>query len=355
MGRPALHLVTSRSAAVRLTPVVRALDRAGAPQAALVAGHGARAVATKSLLALAATERYDAPLPVIAVALEEAIGALRPAPVLIAGDDEAAVACALIAARLGVPIARVGAGARCGDRSLPEEVNRVVLDGLADRLYADGADAVARLLGEGIPDARIASVGTTVADVVAEAAPHAVARAVWRRLGLRRGRYALAALGAAENFDDDARVARITEALYALARRLPLVVCLHARACAAMEPPGDVARLRAAAAALPGPLPYLDFLSLEAGAGAVLTDSGGVQEETTLLGVTCYTLRRTTERPATLTYGTNVLLGEDPAEIGEIALGPPDERPRRIRLWDGAAGRRVAADLIGTGWPACAA
>src|SRR5690348_9314089 len=223
-GRPALLLATSRSAVVRLAPVADALTALGAPQAAVDLPSGA--LCGGRVLALADDGRADLAPAAVAAATEGAIAAGRPAAVLVAGDSAAAVTSALVARRLGVPIARLGAGARCGDESLPEEINRLALDALADRLYADGADAAERLRAEGVAEHSIACVGSTLADAVAGARRAAARRAAWRELGLPRGGYVLVALHRAENLGDDTRVARIAEALAALAGRTPVALCL---------------------------------------------------------------------------------------------------------------------------------
>jgi UDP-N-acetylglucosamine 2-epimerase (non-hydrolysing) len=264
---------------------------------------------------------------------------------LVAGDGDAAVACALAAIRLGVPVARVGAGLRCGDRSLGEEINRIVLDNLADRVYADGEEAVRHLLDEGVTEDRIRCVGNTLPDAVQRWAAAARGRRYWHELGLTPGQYVLVSLHRRENLGDERHLAQIAEALVQLTHRFPLVLCVNPGARARMTSTGALRRLSYAGAAITGPLDYLDFLSLEAAAGAVVTDSAGVQEETSVLGVTCFTLRRASERTATLMYGTNTLLGDDPAALASVVIGPPPLLPAPIPYWDGAAGARIAADL----------
>jgi UDP-N-acetylglucosamine 2-epimerase (non-hydrolysing) len=268
----------------------------------------------------------------------------RPRLVVIAGDGDATLACGLAASKLGIPIARLGGGLRCHDWSLSEEINRVLIDRLADLLLVDGREAADQLESEGISADRVQCVGSTVVDSVHRWRSHAQRRGTWRRLGLPHREYVLATLHRPENVEIDERLAHITEGLAALARRVPVVFPIHPRTAAVMVPMGDVERLRQAGVTVTDPLDYLDFLSLHHDAGAVLTDSGCVQEEASALGVRCYTLRRTTERGATLTHGTNVLLGDDPAEITAIRCGPA-ENPAAIPYWDGHAGERVAAAL----------
>jgi UDP-N-acetylglucosamine 2-epimerase (non-hydrolysing) len=337
-GVVALHLAVSRSAALRLASVAAGLSALGAPQA-LVDLEGERALDPDAPPhAPAATASVDA--------VEVALDRLRPAFVVVAGDGEAAVEAALAAFRRDVPIARLGAGLRCGDRGVHAEVNRLVLDELAGLLLVDGEDAADLLRGEGVDEQRIRCVGSTVADATLRWRGAAARSRVRAALGLAAGKYVLVTLNKRENIGDDGRVARITEALSELAGRLPVVVCLHPETRAAMQPTGDVARLRAAGAIVTGTLGYLDFLALELAAGAVLTDSGTVQEETTVLGVPCFTFANGSERTLTLTHGTNIVLGDDPADIAELAVGAHAGKVTPIPLWDGAAGRRAAAELL---------
>jgi UDP-N-acetylglucosamine 2-epimerase (non-hydrolysing) len=348
----ALHLAVSRSAAVRLAPVVSALSALGARQALLDLSGRAAAAADGMPRTTVARDAWLSAAGAAAAA-EAAIERLSPAVVLVAGDGHAAVAAALAAARHGIPIARLGAGLRCGDRTVEAETNRIVLDELADRLYADGEGAAERLRAEGAPEDRIRCVGSTLPDAVARWLGPATERAAWDELGLGHRGYVLVTLHKSENVGDDERVARITEALRALARRCATLVCLHPRARDMMEPMGDLERLRSAGAIVTGSLDYVDFLSLQAHAGAVLTDSAGVQEETTVLGVPCFTLAHSSERTLTLTHGTNVLLGDDPADIADVAMSSLVGGIEPIPLWDGRAGQRIAADLqAGPRWDA---
>jgi UDP-N-acetylglucosamine 2-epimerase (non-hydrolysing) len=339
----ALHLAVSRSAAVRLAPVADALESSQLfldPTGRLgQAPRGAPRTAGPWLTGAAVTR-----------AVEVAVDRFRPAVALIAGDGDTALAAALAASRQGVAIARVGAGLRCEDRAVASEINRIVLDELATRHYVDGEEAAERLRAEGVPAEAIAIVGSTVPAVVARWLDSVRERATWIRLGLDRGEYVLAMLHKAEIVGDDERVARITEELSALALRVPVVLVLDPAMRGMMGPMGDITRLRSAGAIITGPLEYLDSLSLQVGAGAVLTDSAAVQEETTVLGVPCFTPARSSERTLTLTRGTNVLLGDDPMAIADVAAGSDANATGPIPLWDAAAGRRIAADLTATSW-----
>ena len=322
----ALHLAVTRSSAVRLSSVVSALARLGAPQAFADLG-GELAIdpdAPPHIPAQAASSEL----------LTEVIARTDPACVVVAGDGDAVLEGALTASTLGSPIVRLGAGLRSGDRSEDEEISRVALDELATLLFADGEDAVAQLVSEGIPRERIRCAGSTVADAVRRWQFAAARRRIHADLGIdRRRRYLLVALGRRESRK---RMAEIEAALAVLGERMQIVACL----------PHDAERLREANVIVAPQLEYLDFLALELASGAVLTDSACVQEETTVLGVPCLTFGHRSERALTLMFGTNAMLGDDPAEIADLTLGAVAGIPQPIPLWDGSAGRRVAKELL---------
>ncbi len=302
-----VHLAISRSASIRLASVTTALAELGIPQTAV--------------------EDLDE--------IERALSETRPAFALIAGDGDAAVSAALTAHRVGVPIARIGAGLRCDDLGVGGELNRIVLDELAQRFYVDGDTAAERLHAEGFDDNRVVRAGSTLADT--PALRRTRSSTVLRDLRLARGAYVLVTIHKPEHMRDDARLRGITDALSALASRTRVVLCRDLRNQARLDVAADVL--------VSGPLAHADFLALQASAGAVVTDSAGVQEETTILGVPCFTLGRSTERAQTLIHGTNVLLGDDPREIAEVPLGALPDEATAVPLWDGRAGRRIAADL----------
>jgi UDP-N-acetylglucosamine 2-epimerase (non-hydrolysing) len=319
-----LHLAVSRSTAMRLGPVVAALEDLGRPQTLL------------EFPPRTSIASVRAPSAAIGAAVEAQLLRDRPACVLVAGDGAATVAASLAAARCDVPIARLGAGLRCGDRSLEAEINRVALDQLADRLFVDGLPAAANLKAEGIDPERVQRAGSTLPDSVARCFPSELARSSRERLD----EYVLVTLHKPENVRDAGRRGRVAESLSALALRSRVVLCLHPETSRERE------RFDASGVEVVGPLAYPDFLRLQAGAAAVVTDSPGVQEETTVLGVACFTLGQSSERTLTLTHGTNVLLGDDPADIAGIPLGGWTEALDPIPLWDGDAGRRIAEDLV---------
>jgi UDP-N-acetylglucosamine 2-epimerase (non-hydrolysing) len=288
-----------------------------------------------------------------AVGMEQFLGTLgdtleqlRPSMLLVAGDADAALAGALAASKLGVPVGRVGAGLRCNDWGLNEEIIRVALDATADDLFTDGPEATLTLASQGIPDERIVEVGSTLADSVNRWRSRAAVRATWAGFGLLPRDYVLVALQRAENLADDARTDKLTRGLLALAERHRVLLMLHPHLTAALADRLD--ELRAAGIATSDPVDHVDFLSLQLGAGAVLTDSAGTQEEASMLNVPCYTLRHATERTLTLTLGTNVLLGDDPDELAHIELGARRDSQSPIPRWDGQAGQRIAGHLLRT-------
>jgi UDP-N-acetylglucosamine 2-epimerase (non-hydrolysing) len=267
--------------------------------------------------------------------------------VVVAGDVNSTLAAALAASKLHVPVAHIESGLRSFDESMPEEANRRLTDHLSTLLFAHSDSAVSNLAAEGIADARVHLVGNTMIDSLLRYLPTARAKEPWLRLGVDPGGFALVTLHRPALVDEPATLRRTVDALVALAEELPLVFPVHPRTSGRLAEAGIAPeRLRERRLVLCPPLGYLDFLGLEAAAAFVLTDSGGVQEETSALGVRCFTLRDTTERPITVDMGTNTILGADPgriASIPDLLAAPHSARP--IPLWDGRAGVR-AADVI---------
>jgi UDP-N-acetylglucosamine 2-epimerase (non-hydrolysing) len=280
----------------------------------------------------------------VMTAFEPLAAELSPDVVVVVGDVNSTLACALVTAKLGAPLAHVEAGLRSGDRSMPEEINRVVTDRLSDYLFAPSADAVANLQAEGFRAEQIHLVGNVMVDTLLANADRAAARGTLAGLGLRPRQYGLVTLHRPANVDDPAVLGALLSAFAEISRGCPLVLPAHPRVDGRLHRAGLPAGVR-----IIPPLGYLDFIALEASARLVLTDSGGVQEETTVLGVPCLTLRDNTERPVTLTEGTNRLVGRDPDRIIAAALevlAAPPPAPRRPALWDGKAGQRIAAALV---------
>jgi UDP-N-acetylglucosamine 2-epimerase (non-hydrolysing) len=271
--------------------------------------------------------------------IEPVLAQERPDIVLVPGDVNSTLAVALVASKMGLRLGHIEAGLRSFDRSMPEEINRVVADQLSDLLFIHSAEAVDNLRLEGVADDRVHFVGNTMIDTLVAMEPRFRAEGAAARLGVRPGDYLLVTLHRPALVDGPL-LSEVMERLGALARGLPVVFPVHPRTrkmLGSSPAPNGVT--------LTDPVGYLEFLSLEADAAAVLTDSGGVQEETTFLGVPCFTLRDNTERPVTISAGTNTLLGLDPARIEDIrplleaGRRPPPEPPP---LWDGAAAVRVA-------------
>jgi UDP-N-acetylglucosamine 2-epimerase (non-hydrolysing) len=273
----------------------------------------------------------------------------RPAATVVFGDVNSTLACALAAVKLGVPVAHVEAGLRSNDRSMPEEINRLVTDAVADLLLTTEASALSNLRREGVAEEKVRFVGNVMIDTLLRNLPAARARQTARRLGVE-GDYGLVTLHRPVNVDDPATASRLLSLLAELAGRLPLVFPVHPRTRESTRRAGaerlltvDPRRLLCLE-----PQPYLDTLSLLAGAKVVLTDSGGLQEESSALRVPCLTLRETTERPCTVELGTSRLVGSDSEKIrAAFGLVFDGSWPKGsdIPLWDGQAGMRVAAAL----------
>lgn len=285
-------------------------------------------------------------------AFEPIVELLEPDVVVVAGDVNSTVACALVAAKLGCLVAHVEAGLRSRDWAMPEEVNRVVTDRLSDYLLAPSADAVDNLVAEGYRDDQIHLVGNVMIDTLLANRERAVARLPQLRaqLDVAGDRYGLATLHRPSNVDDPGQLAKLLGALARLSSEVPILLPVHPRTKltigAAVDSLPDTLRLVE-------PFGYLDFLALQSEAAVVLTDSGGIQEETTALGVPCLTLRESTERPITMSEGTNELVGTSPERIVEAGLRVLRDgvEARRPALWDGKAGERIA-DVIISGGPA---
>ncbi len=287
----------------------------------------------------------------VMLAFEPLVERLRPDAVVVVGDVNSTLACALVTAKSAARLAHVEAGLRSGDRSMPEEVNRVITDRVSDLLFAPSPDAAGNLRAEGCPPERIRLVGNVMVDTLLANLGRARRRGTLAGLGLTPGGYGLVTLHRSANVDDPGVLARLIAGLGRVGRLCPLVLPAHPRLTARLAGLGAAApgrRLPVGALRVIPPAGYLDFVALEASARLVLTDSGGVQEETTVLGVPCLTLRESTERPVTITEGTNRLVGTDPdviAEAARMVLADPPA-PRRPALWDGRAAERIAAGLI---------
>lgn len=268
--------------------------------------------------------------------LEPILEEERPDLVIVPGDVNSTLAASLVAAKLCLPTAHLEAGLRSFDRSMPEEINRIVADEFADLLLAHSDEALENLAREGIEASRVHLVGNTMIDALVACETRFRSLDVAASMGLEPGGYVLVTLHRPALVDGPL-LGSVMDELERLSETAPVVFPVHPRTRVRLD-----GRATGDRVILLDPIGYLEFLSLEADAGAVLTDSGGVQEETSYLGVPCFTLRDSTERPVTVRLGTNTMLGLDPAAIRHVSLlRGPAERPH-ITAWDGRAAERVA-------------
>ncbi len=269
----------------------------------------------------------------------------RPDLVMVVGDVSSTLACATTAALWDLPLAHVEAGLRSGDRRLPEELYRIATDAFADMLFTYSADADANLVAEHVPAGSIFRVGNVMIDALVQMLPAAQQSGIVEQLGLQAGQYAVATLHRQSNVEDEATLRGIMEAFGQIQQRIPLVFQIHPRTRQSLERFG----LDREVAAMPrlilqDPMGYIDFLKLQKDARMALVDSGGIQEETTVLGVPCLTLRESTERPITVTEGTNTIVGCDRDDIVAAAEKVLDEGGKAgavPELWDGNSARRL--------------
>ncbi|HVY49421.1 MAG TPA: UDP-N-acetylglucosamine 2-epimerase (non-hydrolyzing) [Minicystis sp.] len=355
---PILLVAGTRPNFMKIAPIHRALARRGLPTRLLHTGQHFDATMSDVFF-------RDLGLPVpdvtlkggggshaeqtaaVLVGVEAELLRERPSMVVVVGDVTGTLAAALAAAKLGVPVVHVESGLRSRDWNMPEEINRVLTDQLSDVLLTPSRDAEPNLLAEGIAKERIVFVGNVMIDSV----HHALARQtdVLARLGLEKQGYAIATLHRPANVDTREALAATLDALGAVAARLPLVFPVHPRTVARAAQLGLEERLRAT----PGlraiePLGYDDFVTLMGNAKLVATDSGGIQEETTALGIPCLTMRGGTERPITVTEGTNTVVGLDVARIAaevDAILAGRAKHGKVPEGWDGKTGERIADAL----------
>jgi len=278
------------------------------------------------------------------VVLEE-----RPDWVLVVGDVNSTIACALVCAKLGIKVAHVEAGLRSRDRAMPEEINRILTDAISDILFTTSQDADENLRSEGIPHEKIRFVGNVMIDSLLDHLKLAERSTVRTDLGIDGKDYAVVTLHRPSNVDERETFSGILDALLAVAEKLPMIFPVHPRTKTKIEEYGFAEQIENSNIRLIDPLGYLDFMRLYSGAKLVLTDSGGLQEETTVLGIPCLTLRYNTERPITIEMGTNILVGTDPEKIkraAENALSNPHASDKKIPpLWDGRAAARICDEL----------
>ncbi len=280
------------------------------------------------------------------VGIEGVLRDHEPDIVVVPGDVNSTLAGALAAVKLGIPICHLEAGLRSFDRSMPEEHNRRVTDHVSDLLLVHSESGVVNLAHEGIHE-NVQLVGNTMIDSLLTHVDAARALRPWLRLDVDRGEYALVTLHRPALVDDDDRLSRTVDALIELAEVVPVVFPVHPRTRARLEAGAHQRLLEGSGVLCTEALSYFEFLGLEAEARVVLTDSGGVQEETSALGIPCFTIRDSTERPVTVELGTNTILGGEPESIAEVArLLDEPKRGQPIPLWDGSAGARAAGAIV---------
>lgn len=275
----------------------------------------------------------------------------KPDWVLVVGDVNSTIACALVCAKLGIKVAHVEAGLRSRDRAMPEEINRILTDSISDLLLTTSEDADENLAAEGIPANRVKFVGNVMIDSLLDHLKIAEGSTVRDDLGIEAGKYGVVTLHRPSNVDDRDVFEGILDALVTVSEKLPIIFPVHPRTRGKIAEFGFDAKIAASNIRPIEPLGYLDFMRLYSGAQLVLTDSGGLQEETTVLGIPCLTLRHNTERPVTIEMGTNVLVGTDPEKIKAVAENALESTSDRTDakippLWDGKAAGRICDELI---------
>lgn len=368
LNGPVMCIVGARPNFMKMAPILRALAAHQPPLPALLVHTGQHYDADMSdrLFEDLRLPRPDINLEVGSAShavqtaevmrrFEPALDAHRPSVVVVVGDVNSTLACTLVAVKKGVPVAHVEAGLRSYDRKMPEEINRVLTDQIADRLYTTERSAEDNLLREGVPAERVCFTGNVMIDSLLSNRAHArtpadtlAAHGIDPAVLRHPSGYGVVTLHRPSNVDQPDTLRALLETLDTVSRQLPLVFALHPRTRANIERHGLLGMMAPSRMIMLPPQGYLEMLGLMAGATLMLTDSGGLQEETTALGVPCLTLRENTERPITVEQGTNTLVGRDREAIlrgvAEILAGR-GKRGRVPELWDGHAAERIAADL----------
>lgn len=351
-SRHVVHVTGARPNFPKAAPVIRALDAFGIRQVLVHTGQHYDPVMSEVFFRQLGLPEPDINLGVgsgshahqtakVMTALEDMFIAEPPSLVVVYGDVNSTVAASLVAAKLHIPVAHVEAGLRSFDRTMPEEVNRVVTDSLADLLFTTSPDANVHLGTEGVRADKVHFVGNPMIDTLLSNLDKFDADAAREHLELD-GPYLVATLHRPANVDDPAQAAAIVSALHAAADKTRVVIPLHPRGRSSFEAAGLMDH---DGITVIEPLGYVEFIGLVRGSLAVITDSGGVQEETTMLGIPCLTLRPNTERPVTITHGTNQLVTEQNllAHLGPIIDGSQSFGEATPPLWDGDAGERIAS------------
>jgi UDP-N-acetylglucosamine 2-epimerase (non-hydrolysing) len=284
----------------------------------------------------------------IMLELEQVLEAEKPDLIIVPGDVNSTLAAALVASKMGIPIAHVEAGLRSFDKGMPEEINRIITDVVSDYLFVSEHSGMRNLRDEGVDDSKIFFVGNTMIDSLEAHYDSLEENTVVKDMGLKQGEYVLVTLHRPTNVDDKEQLTALMQTLARLSKERSVVFPVHPRTRKNLEAFG-LDRHLPKSLILTDPKGYIDFLSLMRYAELVITDSGGIQEETTYMGVQCVTVRKNTERPVTMDVGTNHLVGIDMEKVEKTALDILDgvTKPGRIpEMWDGKAAKRIAAILM---------
>ena len=354
-----VHAVGARPNFIKMAPLIDALARAGAGRQIVVhtGQHYDRRMSEEILDDLGfpppdyslgvGSGSHGEQTGKVLIEFERILLDHRPAVVVVAGDVNSTLACALAAAKLGIPVVHLESGLRSGDWTMPEEINRVLTDrrlGPAAHPQPGGGQQPRPRGHRPGPRALRRQHDDRLAAPVR--APGARARRLAVATAWRRASTCSSRSTGRRTWTIPRALAGIVDALCALAAQAPIIFPVHPRTRARLADASQLERLEAAGVRCSDPVGYIDFLSLQAGAGTIVTDSGGVQEEAAALGIRCFTLRANTERPVTISHGTNVLLGDDPARLLDLELTPSAPTPCAVPLWDGKAAERAAAAVI---------
>lgn len=350
------NVVGARPNFMKIAPIVDELHRRGLPQLLVHTGQHYDANMSQVFFDQLGIPKPDIDLGIgsdthtrqtarIMTAFEDVCQQHQPSLVVVVGDVNSTLAASLVASKLNIPVAHVEAGLRSFDRTMPEEINRVLTDHIADFLFTTEESGNENLRREGIDDSKVHFVGNCMVDSLLKHVERAAAETPWQPYGVTPGGYALLTLHRPSNVDDRDILAELMQTINRVSRHLPVLFPVHPRTRNHMAewgiPVADSIRLTE-------PLPYLAFVGLMAKARFVLTDSGGIQEETTAIHVPCLTMRWNTERPVTVTSGTNQLVGTDARQIEDCVQQIMDgtwKTGQRPPLWDGQAGKRIV-DVI---------
>lgn len=353
-----VHVVGARPNYMKIAPLVDAMkDASGIRQLLVNTGQHYDDAMSKAFLRELGLPKPDRDLEVgsashavqtakVMIGFEQVCLQDRPDLVVVVGDVNSTMAATLVAAKLMIPVAHLEAGLRSFDPAMPEEINRVVTDRLADLLLTPSADGDENLLKEGVPASKIRLVGNIMIDTLLRHRPLATLDRIRDRVDVRANAYAVMTLHRPSNVDDPVVLRRILDAIAEVAKEMPVVFPVHPRTRDRLKAfaSGDLL----ANVILTEPMGYIDFLSLTSNARIILTDSGGLQEESTALGIPCLTMRENTERPVTITHGTNRLVGTQTAAILDgyrAAMADTPDPTRRPPLWDGKTAGRVSSVL----------